>query len=187
MKYRYGIAALTVAAAAWYAWQTSAGQQEAASASASAAPLAAPARQQIEQGGPSRFDALAESAPVGEGDVKRVALPPVDTSTPAWLALAQSREQGDPRTPPVQHDDPAQQQQATPEQLADPKAYHEFERGQHQRLVANFSQAVETEVPRLRADIDRARAAGIPDEELAKMEEKIHRLQNLTLGSGLHN
>lgn len=184
MKYRYGMAALAIGAAAWYSWQATEGQQQAL---APPAPLAAPARQQIEQGGPSWFDALADSAPRGEGDVKRVPLPPIDTSTPAWLALAQSREQGDPRTPPVQHDDPAQQTQATPEQLADPKAYHEYERSQHQRLVANFSQAVETELPRLRSDIDRARAAGIPDEELAKMEEKIHRLQNLTLGSGLHN
>lgn len=113
---------------------------------------------------------------------ERVPLPPVDDSTPAWLAMAEAREHGDPRTPPVVHDAPEVQVRPSAAQLADPQAYHQFEQGQHARLLASFAAAARDEVPRLRADVERGRAAGVPEAELAKMEEKIRRIEALRAG-----
>lgn len=171
------IAALLGAAAlAWYAWPAagdSAGQPGAPPA-ASATSAAAPAgdRQQWMQ-------ALADHP---QQEPERVPLPPVDSSAPAWLSMAEARENGDPRTPPVAHDDPATRAQATAGQLADPQAYRQFEQGRHARMLSSFADAARDEVPRLRADLERGRAAGVPEGELAKMEEKIRRIEALRDG-----
>jgi hypothetical protein len=122
------------------------------------------------------LQALADPPPF---EPERVPLLPLDSSTPAWLSMAEAREHGDPRTPPVVHDDPAAQAQPTAEQLADPLAYRRYEQGQHARLLSSFADAAKEEVPRLRADVERGRAAGVPEEELAKMEEKIRRIEAL--------
>lgn len=162
-----------VAALAWYAWPAPGGPAPLPAGPAAAPPLApAPAA----DGGMQWMQALADQPPP---EPERVPLPPLDSSTPAWLSMAEAREHGDPRTPPVVHDEPSTQARPTAEQLADPQAYRRFEQGQHARLLASFADAAKEEVPRLRADVERGRAAGVPEGELAKMEEKIRRIEAL--------
>ena len=171
------IAALLGAAAlAWYAWPAAQERAGRPGAPPVAPPstTAAPADDR-----PQWMQALADSP---QQEPERVPLPPVDSSAPAWLSMAEARENGDPRSPPVMHDDPATHAQPTAEQLADPQAYRQFEQGQHARLLSSFADAAKDEVPRLRADLERGRAAGVPEGELAKMEEKIRRIEALRDG-----
>lgn len=115
-------------------------------------------------------------ADTGEGDgLRRVPIPPVDARAPAWLSLAQARESGDARTPPIQHDVPAEHPDANV--LADPQAYAAHELAQKQRLAAAYAQAAVPELARLHSDLEQGREAGIPPEELAKVAEKIRRIE----------
>jgi hypothetical protein len=112
----------------------------------------------------------------GDGDgLQRVPIPPVDSRTPAWLPLAQARESGDPRTPPIQRDAPAAHPSAAV--LADPDAYAAYQLAQKQRLAAAYSRAAVPELARLQADLEQGREAGIGPEELAKVAEKIRRIE----------
>ncbi|WP_256079560.1 hypothetical protein [Massilia sp. YIM B04103] len=174
MKAPYAIAVLAAASlATWMLWPES---ERATSAAASAAPQTVIARQPAGSGatqGNQWFGAM----PQGEKkELKRVPLAPVDSSGSAWLSMAQAREHGDARTPPIVRDTEAQ---AAPDanQVADHKAYRKFEGSQHARLLASYAAAAETELPRLRADVERARAAGIPEQEIAKVLEKIRLIE----------
>ncbi|WP_431476583.1 hypothetical protein [Massilia eburnea] len=112
----------------------------------------------------------------GEGDgLRRVPIPPVDTSTPAWLPLAQARETGDARSPPILHDAPAEHPDASV--LADPQAYAAHQQAQKQRLFAAYARAAAPELARLQTDLEQGREAGIAPEELAKVAEKIRRIE----------
>lgn len=112
-------------------------------------------------------------------ELKFVPLTPVDSSASAWMTMSAARENGDPRTPPIERD--AEPRSApTPAQLADPKAYQQYEEAQHTRLLGAYVAAAATELPRLQADLERGRQAGIPPEQLAKVEEKIARIQRLS-------
>lgn len=115
-------------------------------------------------------------AGVAEGDgLRRVPVPAVDTRTPAWLALAQAREGGDARTPPLQREAPVRQ--ADPAVLADHEAYAAHELAQKQRLAAAYAHAAAPELARLHADLELGREAGVPPHELAKVAEKIRRIE----------
>jgi hypothetical protein len=105
-------------------------------------------------------------------------VPQATPDTPAWVSMAEARRDGDPRTPPLQAA-PPDASGPTPAQLADPDAYRAFEKGRDARMLAAYAAAVEAEVPRLRADVARARASGISPAEIAKVEAKIARLENL--------
>jgi hypothetical protein len=93
-------------------------------------------------------------------------------------SMADARLHGDPRTPPLLR---AAAAPAGPNaaQLADPHAYRAYQAGQDARVMAAFADAVQSEVPRLQADVERARASGIPAERIARVEAKIRRLQQL--------
>lgn len=97
---------------------------------------------------------------------------------PAWQSMAAARERGDERAPPLA---PAAPRETAPSaaQLADPAAYAALEQGRQAKLMASYAAAVDSELPRLRADVDRARTAGIAPEEIAKVEAKITRLEAL--------
>ena len=115
-------------------------------------------------------------ADTGEGDgLHRVPIQPVDARAPAWLSLAQARESGDARTPPILHDAPAEHPDASV--LADPQAYAAHELAQKQRLAAAYAQAAVPELARLHSDLEQGREAGVPPEELAKVAEKIRRIE----------
>ena len=142
---------------------------------------------------PPRADAGQGAAPAGDGaargaqwppatpepaarELKFVPLTPVDSSASAWMSMAAARENGDPRTPPIERD--AEPRSApTPAQLADPQAYQQYGEAQHTRLLGAYVAAAATELPRLQADLERGRQAGVPAGQLAKVEEKIARIQ----------
>lgn len=109
-------------------------------------------------------------------ELKFVPLTPVDSGASAWISMAAARENGDPRTPPIERDvEP--RSAPTPAQLADPQAYQQYGDAQHTRLLGAYVAAAATELPRLQADLERGRQAGIPAGQLAKLEEKIARIQ----------
>lgn len=104
-------------------------------------------------------------------------LPPMPESTvDAAESMKQANEHGDPAAPPVVRDS-VQREAPTPAELADPKAYQRYEARQNQRLYNEYVKAANTEIPRLQADIERARAAGLPPEQIAEGEEKLRRIQ----------
>ncbi|MGO4377173.1 hypothetical protein [Pseudoduganella sp. RAF53_2] len=161
------VGALAVAAAIW------AGLPEGELAPAdpvAAAEPPAPAAPPPPPAGPPGVPLAQQKQPA------RAPVPAVDTSNPAWLSMAKARDEGDPRTPPLQHD-AALQPQPDPAQLADPKAYRDFERAQHEQMLASFVGASGAEVDRLRTDLERGRAEGVSPEQLAKAEEKIRRIE----------
>ncbi|MFB9246389.1 hypothetical protein IV454_11440 [Massilia antarctica] len=158
------IAALVVAAgAAWLALP----QAGVPAAALAERPAAAPATAQAP---PVRAVQAAGAGWLGEV--------PRSAPSPAWESMADARRHGDPHTPPLA---PAALPGSGPSaaQLADPQAYRAYEARQEARVLAAFASAAELEVPRLQADVERARAAGISAAQIARVEEKIRRLQQL--------
>lgn len=106
--------------------------------------------------------------------LQRVPLLPLAAQVPAAHSLADAREFGDERAPPIVRS--AAADAATPAELADPQAYGRYEARQHQRLLAAFVREAEQTLPRLQADIERGRAAGVNPQQLAQAEEKARRI-----------
>ncbi|UUZ50993.1 hypothetical protein LP420_16085 [Massilia sp. B-10] len=72
--------------------------------------------------------------------------------------MAAAREHGDDRAPPLAPAAP-RETAPSPAQLADPAAYAGFEQGRQAKLMASYAAAVDSELPRLRSDVERARTA----------------------------
>lgn len=178
---------VAAAAAGWVAWPSIARQ-----AGMVGGPGAAPKRAggaNAGEGGRQWFEAVPER----DAQLQRVPLTPVDSSSSAWLSMAEAREHGDARTPPLQRDEA--RTPPTAAELADPKAYQQYQQGQQLRVLGAFAGAAAAELPRLQADVERGRAAGVPPEQIAKVEEKIRRIEQQRrlilrehpeLGAGLH-
>lgn len=116
---------------------------------------------------------VAAPAPAGTD----APLPPLPESTvDAGESMKKALEKGDPAAPPVQRDATAREK-PTAAEMADPKAYHEYEARQNQRLYNQYVKAADSEIPRLQADIARARAAGLSPAQIAEGEEKLRRIQ----------
>lgn len=125
---------------------------------------------------PASAVATAPLAVASEGDgLRRVTIPPVDTRAPAWISMAQARESGDERTPPIQHAPEAGHPDASV--LADHDAYASYQLAQKQRLAAAYAKAATPELANLQADLERGREAGIPPAQLARVAEKIRRIE----------
>lgn len=160
------LAALVVAAAASLLARPpsrlpSAPALAAAATAPAPASLHARAASKVQAAGPGWFGDLPQAAVV-----------------PAADSMADARLHGDARTPPlVRTAAPAAGPNAA--QLADPQAYRAYQAGQDARVMAAFASAAQREVPRLQADVERARASGIPADQIAKVEEKIRRLEQL--------
>lgn len=127
---------------------------------------------QAEQG-----PALSPPAGPEAEPVRRVALLPTGSEMSATQSLLDTRD-GDPRSPPVVHSI-APAILASPDELANPKAYQQYEARQNMRLYSSFIDAAQAEVPRLQADVARARAVGIAPAEISKVEQKILRIAAL--------
>ncbi|MBA5637882.1 hypothetical protein H3H37_12540 [Duganella sp. LX20W] len=168
---RHVILAAVVAAmaAGWVAWPSIA-RQAGLAGDAGAAPARAGSAAGNE-GGRQWFEAVPER----DAQLQRVPLTPVDSSSSAWLSMADAREHGDARTPPLQRDEA--RTPPTAAELADPKAYQQYQQGQQMRVLGAFADAAAAELPRLYADVERGRAAGVPEEQIAKAEEKIRRIE----------
>lgn len=102
-------------------------------------------------------------------------LPMPESTVDAATSMAAAMERGDPQAPPVVRDVP--REKATAAELADPEAYQRYEARQNQRLYKQFVTAADSEIPRLQADIERARKAGLPAAQIAEGEEKLRRIQ----------
>jgi len=162
-----GAAALCILAlcGAWFAWPRAEPQRApGATQTVAAAPIAAHAT-----ASESSMPWLAPVAASRQGE------------SPAWVSMAEARLHGDERAPPL-HVQLAPAPGPTAAQLADPAAYRTYEKDQHARTLAAFAAAAETEVKSLRADVERARLAGIAPGEIAKVEKKIRRLEKLRRG-----
>jgi len=116
--------------------------------------------------------------PAGVDEPRYVPLTPLEPDEPATQSLADAREHGDSRAPPVQHT-PESLDHPTPAELADPAAYQQYETRQNTRLYSAYVQAADANVPKLREDIARARMAGIAPEQIAKVEEKVRRIEEM--------
>jgi hypothetical protein len=102
-------------------------------------------------------------------------LPIPESTVDAATSMAAAMEHGDPQAPPVARDVP--REKATAAEIADPEAYQRYEARQNQRLYKQFVTAADSEIPRLQADIERARKAGLPPAQIAEGEEKLRRIQ----------
>lgn len=103
-------------------------------------------------------------------------LPPLpDTGADAAVTMREAHEHGDPMAPPVVREAP--REAPTAAELADPQAYQRYEQRQNARLYHQYIRAADAEIPRLQADIERARRAGLPPEQIAEGEEKLRRIQ----------
>lgn len=138
---------------------------EAAAAPPAAVPPGAdrPART-VQAAGPGWFDEVPPAASAG----------PVTAAD----SMADARLHGDARTPPLAPP-VAASAGPSPAQLADPHAYRAYEARQDARVMTAFASAAQLEVPRLQADVERARASGIPAAQIARVEAKIRRLEQL--------
>lgn len=121
-----------------------------------------------------RTDTWPSPFPERTDERKFVPLLPTGPEISAVQSLAATRE-GDPRTPPIARSQ-VTQEMPTAAELADPKAYQQYEARQNARLYAAYVLAADEEIPRLREAIARARDMGIAPAELAKGEEKLRRI-----------
>ena len=122
--------------------------------------------------------AAPAAQPAAAGPQWMGTLPGRASAVPAWRSLADARVHGDERAPPLAPA-PLPEPGATPAELADPAAYRQREQGRDAQLMAAYVAAVDAELPRLRADVERARLAGIAAHDIAKVEAKIARLERL--------
>ena len=99
--------------------------------------------------------------------------PPVDAAT----TMAETRENGDPRTPPI--DPTAKREKPTDAELGDPKQYARYEARQNAKLYKAYVASADKEIPALQADIERAKKEGISPEEIKAVEEKVRRIQEM--------
>ena len=101
--------------------------------------------------------------------------------------MAEAREHGDDRAPPIERPAPeSQASAATTWELSDPVRYREYELRGQRRLREEYLMAAEQELPKWKALLRQARATGAPPAAIAEAEEKIRRLEarQLTLRKG---
>lgn len=122
------------------------------------------------------IDTMADAAVplAGDGEYPQPG-DPIELDPEAIASLREARLHGDPRTPPIERSPP--RELPTAEELADPERYQEYEVRQERKVKQAFVAAAGPEAERLRADIARGREMGIPEEEIAKAEEKLRRLE----------
>lgn len=102
----------------------------------------------------------------------------IELDPDAIASLRGARELGyDPRTPPIGRDAPPEQ--PSEEELADPEKYAEFEARQERKIKRAYVIEAEKYVRQLREDIEKGKAMGIPPDEIAKVQEKVRRIEEM--------
>lgn len=151
--------ALIAIAAAWLAWPDK-------------QPAAVQPHQDV------RHAPVAANQPSQGTGMQFFSTPPSAEAEPvsAAVSMANTRLHGDPQAPPIVRSSETPVV-PTEQELADPKAYLEYEARQNVRLYASYVRAVDKELPILRDDIARGRAIGIAPDKIAKAEEKARRLE----------
>lgn len=116
-------------------------------------------------------------APVVQPERASVPVPAViDQSRPAEVSMAEAREKGDPRTPPIARA-PETETPPTAAELADPQLYQRYEQRQNSKAYADYVKATDAQIPLLQQQLAEARQQGISPEQLAVGEEKLRRMQ----------
>lgn len=115
-------------------------------------------------------------SPYAADQVKRVPLLESGPEANAAQSLAAYGMQGDPRVPPLVRSE-HKTELPSAQELADPKAYAQYEVRQNLQVYASFIAASRQELPRLRAGIERGKREGIAPEKIAKIEEKVRRME----------
>ena len=87
-------------------------------------------------------------------------------------SLAEARINGDPRTPPIVRSS-YEREMPTPEELADPDMYHEYEVRQNQKVYVSFYKESKKKIEQMEALVSRAKKEGVPEEKIREGEEKI--------------
>ena len=106
--------------------------------------------------------------------IKDSPLLPMSAYEPAAVSMADTREHGDARTPPIER---AQERDAPDAwTMADPDRYAQYEAGQNAKLYGQYVNAADAELPKLRAAIEAARNQGMAPEQIAVGEEKLRQL-----------
>lgn len=90
-----------------------------------------------------------------------------------------SELEGDKRAPPIGKPTPAPV--PPPEALGRPDLYQSFERAQEEKIHRAFIAAAVEQEKALAADISKARATGMPPEQVAEGEEKLNKLRESRL------
>jgi len=107
---------------------------------------------------------------------------PIDEETfipkPEVVAsLRQARLEGDSRTPNLAPNH--EREAATEEELGDHEQYLEYERRQQKRVYRAYVEASKVKTAQLRSMIERGKAEGISDEEIAFAEEKVRGIEEM--------
>lgn len=105
-----------------------------------------------------------------------VAPPPPPIAPDAAAGLALTLQGGDARSPPIAPRDVDDDEAPTTNELADPAAYRRYESRRQARVYRAFEREASEALVQMRRDIDRARTAGVPAEQIAEGEEKAQRL-----------
>jgi hypothetical protein len=128
---------------------------------------------------PRQARAITASAAAATTDVEApsaASIPPAPV--PAWQSMAEAREHGDDRAPPIERPAPESQAPgATAWELSDPARYREYELRGQRRLREEYLMAAEQELPKWKALLARARATGAPPAAIQEAQEKIRRLE----------
>ena len=169
MKWRMAGVALLVVLAIGAAWRLRAPSAPGAHTPTPevSASIESPGRAHVE---------FASSAPEDFGRSPAASATP--QPQPAWQTMAQAREHGDDRAPPIERPLPESQAPAPSAwDLSTPARYREYELRGQQRLRAEYLMAVEEELPKWKALLAQARATGAPPAAIAEAEEKIRHLE----------
>jgi len=100
------------------------------------------------------------------------------TPNPEVVAsLRQARLEGDSRTPNLAPNH--EREAATEEELGDHEQYLEYEQRQQKRVYRAYVEASKVKTAQLRSMIERGKAEGISDEEIAFAEEKVRGIEEM--------
>ncbi|MBV8656827.1 MAG: hypothetical protein JO142_03280 [Burkholderiales bacterium] len=106
--------------------------------------------------------------------IKDSPLLPMAAYEPAATSMADTRERGDARTPPIEHTPDREAPDAWT--MQDPDRYAQYEAGQNAKIYGQYVSAADAELPKLRAAIEAARNQGMVPEQIAVGEEKLRQL-----------
>jgi len=91
-------------------------------------------------------------------------------------SLADARINGDPRTPPIVRST-IEREMPTPEELADPDLYQEYEIRQNQKVYRSFYSASKNKLVKMEKLMEQARSQGVSEDKLREGEEKIAKMK----------
>ncbi len=91
-------------------------------------------------------------------------------------SMADARINGDPRTPPMVRTT-VEREMPTPEELADPDLYQEYESRQNQKVYRSFYSASKNKLVEMEKLMEQARSQGVSEDKLREGEEKIAKMK----------